>query len=179
VAVHRLAIGTRSHPDVITIFNFETEGVVTLDIQTIANHFFDPVVEYQVDDLPEGSFLEVMYHNGVIDPAQGSILEACASLGLSVVAAKVSKRYYGPARNDVYFNRMVHVQFTSEPHLDTLRPRGNRKGMELFDLTAMSDDELISLGNGSHPRRPNCDLSLNLVQMKKCANSRNVWVSRT
>ncbi|MFH1236728.1 MAG: AIR synthase-related protein [Parcubacteria group bacterium] len=58
------------------------------------------------------------------------------------------------------------MKFTSEPHLDTLRPRGNRKGMELFDLTSIDDDELIALGNGTHARRHGCDLALNMEAMK-------------
>jgi phosphoribosylformylglycinamidine (FGAM) synthase-like enzyme len=167
VAVYRLIVGVRGHPKVFTIYNLETDGTQVLNLDTLASHFIDSVVEERVTELPPGDFLEVMYHNGVIDPAQESILMACSSLGAPVIAAKVSKRYYSDARDDVYFNRMVHVKFTNEPRLDALRPRGKRKGMELFDLSAMSDNELIALGNGTHPRRLGCDLALSLEAMKK------------
>ena len=167
MAVYRLAVGSNSHPEVIKVFNLETDGNVPPDIPLIADHFIDRVVEHQVVNMPSGNFLEVMYHNGVVDPDQGSILEACASLGVPVIATKVSKRYYGEAQNDVYVNKMVHPTFVSEPKLETLRPRGSRKGMQVFDLTAMSDGELIALGNGTHPRRMGCDLALILEEMKK------------
>jgi phosphoribosylformylglycinamidine synthase len=167
VAVFRLAIGSHSHPDVFKIFNFETEGSLPLNTQIIADHFIDSVTEYSVKEMPPGKFLEVIYHNGVIDPCQESILTACESLGVPVIAAKVSKRYYSNAQDDVYVNKMVHITFTSEPALETLRPRGSRKGMQVFDLTAMSDNELIALGNGTHDRRKGCDLALTLEDMEK------------
>lgn len=167
MAVYRLAISSRGHPDIIKIFNFETDGSTPLNIHTFASYFFDPVTEYIVREMPSGKFLEVMYHNGVIDPDQQSILEACESLGVPVIAAKVSKRYYGKAQDDVYVNKTVHMFFTNEPKLNTLRPQGNRKGMLVFDLTTMTDEELIALGNGTDGRRKGCDLALNLEEMKK------------
>lgn len=167
MSVYRLAVGSKSHPDTIKIFNFETDGDTPLDVSAIAEYFYDPAVEYLVGKMPDGAFLEVMYHNGVIDPDQGSILEACESLSAPVIAAKISKRYYGKARNNVYVNKTVHMTFTGEPVIETLRPRGSRKGMMLFDLTAMSDEELIALGNGTHEKRPGCDLALTLEDMHK------------
>lgn len=167
MAVYRLAIGSRSHPEILKIFNFETDDSMPLDTQAISDYFFDPVTEHLVEKMPSGNFLEVMYHNGVIDPDQGSILEACQSLGVPVIAAKVSKRYYGKAPDNVYVNKMVHMTYIDEPKLDTLRPRGSRKGMQVFDLMSMSDDELIALGNGTHKRRPGCDLAFTLKDMEK------------
>ena len=166
MSVYRLAIGSRGHPEVIKIFNFETDGAPP-DLQIIGKYFCDPVTEYVIEEMPTGRFLEVLYHNGVIDPDQESILTACHSLGVPVIAAKVSKRYYGNAQHNVYVNKTVHMWFTNEPQLETLRPRGARKGMLVFDLTVMSDDELVALGNGTDARRKGCDLALNLEDMHK------------
>jgi phosphoribosylformylglycinamidine synthase len=127
--------------------------------------FHNPETEEMVNELPKGrSFLEVMYHNGVIDPAQESIIIACRSLGVEVEAVKVSHRYYGNERQRVFVNKLVHMSFTKEPVLTTLKPRGLRKGMNIFDLTAMSDDQLLKLSS-------DMKLALSLDQMKRIAET--------
>ena len=124
--------------------------------------FCDPETEeivYHVD-MPKGDFIEVMYHNGVIDPAQESIIIACKAVGVEVEAAKISHRYYGEAAKGVITNKLVHVVYTEEPVLKTLKPRGNRKEMQWFDLVAMSDKELLSLSKDR-------ELALSLIQMQR------------
>ena len=144
--------------DQLKIYRIECpEGVAEIDVSAL---FHDPLTERIISEVPEGEFLEVMYHNGVVDPAQESIVLACQDLGLDVVAAKVSNRYYGAAREGVYRNKQVHAVYTEEPQLTTLRPRGVRNGMQKYDLTCMEDAELLALSDERH-------LSLSLEQMRE------------
>lgn len=145
---------------VFTIFNLEMEDGATFNRKELEGVFYDPMVEEIVSAMPPGKFLEVMYHNGVIDPAEAAIIAACARVGIKIEAAKVGHRYYGRARRGVLFNKLVQVKFTKEPVLETLKPRGSRKGMRVYNLTVMGDEELLEL---SRER----DLSLSLAQMKK------------
>jgi hypothetical protein len=124
--------------------------------------FCNSVTETVVETMPTGEILEVMYQNGVIDPEQEAIIRVCRSKGVTVEAAKVGDWYYGQRRQGIYVNKLVHVSFTSEPALTTLKPCGIRKPMEYFDLLALSDAELISL---SEKR----ELHLSLPQMKRLA----------
>lgn len=143
-----------------TIYNLEISGEVK-DISVLDSLFCNAEIEEIVGEMPKGKFfLEVMYHNGVIDPAQESIIIACRSLGVEVEAVKVSHRYYGSARKNVFVNKLVHVSFTKEPVLETLKPRGSRKGMKIFDLRKMKDEELLKLSR-------DMELALSLAQMKK------------
>lgn len=160
--VYRAAIHNKDQgaEGVYTIYNLEMERPP--DREALAGLFCNPLVEGVTEGMPEGEFVEVMYHNGVIDPQQESIIVACGSLGMEVTAAKVSRRYYGQTRNGVFVNKLVQVAFTEEPILGTLRPRGARKGMELFDLTALSGQELMQLSESR-------DLHLSLPQMRELA----------
>lgn len=126
--------------------NSETEMVVREEMLTMG--------------MPAGDFIEVMYHNGVIDPAQESIITACQSLGIPVLAAKISYRYYGERKKDVVINKLVHAVFTEKPVLTTLLPQGERKGMRFFDLAVLSDKELSELSKTK-------ELALSLAQMKR------------
>jgi phosphoribosylformylglycinamidine synthase len=160
--IYRIAVAPKEgEPDVYTIYNLEIKE--KCDLGVLSKLFCNSETEKIVKKMPEEKFLEVMYHNGVIDPALESILIACQSLGVFVEAAKISHRYYRNASKKVFINKkLVHMTFTKEPVLTTLKPQGFRKGMQLFDFTKMNDGELM---NVSKER----DLSLSLKQMRKLA----------
>lgn len=158
---YRIAVTKKENGGkVFKIFNLEINETDP-DINMLAKELFhNPVTEEVVEKMPAGEFLEIMYHNGVVDPENESIIIACAKLGVKVEAAKVGRRYYDEAREGVIISKEVHMTFTSEPQIETLKPRGQRNPMEYFDLTAMSDDELLALST-------NGDLSLSLRQMSE------------
>jgi len=159
--IKRIIVGPKDkESDVYTIFNLEMKDNQAFDQKALEGLFYDSLIEKIVTEMPAGKFMEVMYHNGVIDPAQDAILKACAHKGIKVEAAKVSHRYYGLARLKVFVNKKVHMKFISEPALETLKPRGSRQGMKLFDLTAMSDQELVKLSEDR-------ELALSLEEMKQ------------
>lgn len=157
--IHRIAVERRGEEGrIVRIYNLETAGEI--DVSKLDRLFCNPLKERLVEVMPAGKFTEVMYHNGVVDPEQEQIIKGCRAYGIQIEAAKVGHRYYGVARKQVIFNKLVHVMFTEEPKIETLKPRGVRRGMEVFDLTAMFDDELVQL---SKERQ----LGLNLEQMCK------------
>jgi phosphoribosylformylglycinamidine synthase len=165
MAIYRVVIGPKKpdgeQVDIFKIYNLEAAGAAP-DLGKLYPIFCNSVTEMVVETMPAGEFLEVMYHNGVIDPEEKAIICACEKEGVAVEAARVGYRYYGRRRQGIYVNKLVHVSFTSEPALTTLKPRGIRKPMEYFDLLAMSDAELVSLS----VKR---ELHLSLAQMKKLA----------
>ena len=147
---------------VFKIYNLEI-NTPEPDVSLLAQKLFhNPVTEKLVDKMPEGDFLEVMYHNGVVDPENESIIIACTKLGVEVEAAKIGMRYYGDLRKNVIVSKEVHMAFTEEPRLKTLKPQGARSPMETFDLTAMSEDQLMFISKAR-------DLSLFLAQMTELA----------
>lgn len=141
-----------------TIYNLETNGEV--DIGRLNRFFCNPEKETILESMPAGKFHEVMYHNGVIDPDQIPIIRGCKANGVEVEAVKVGRRYYGDKIRGVVISKLVHIVFTHEPELKTLKPRGNRRGMQVFDLTVMSDLELVKLSKDR-------EVGLSLAQMKK------------
>ncbi len=165
MTIYRIVIGPKKpdgkQADIFKIYNLET-GCAASDLRKLHAIFCNSVTETVVETMPAGEFLEVMYQNGVIDPEQEAIIRACGSKGVIVEAAKVGYRYYGRRRQGIYVNKLVHVSFTSEPVLTTLKPRGIRQPMEYFNLLALSDAELIGLS----AKR---ELHLSLAQMKKLA----------
>lgn len=146
------------------IFNLETADIYLPlgDNPQVLALLHDPVTEVIVPEMPEGEFLEVMYHNGVIDPEQEVIRLALRHLGISIEAAKVGHRYYDSALKGITPNKLVHMWFRQEPMLTTLKPRGKRQGMQIFDLISMNDQQLRTL---SETR----DLQLNLDRMRQLA----------
>jgi phosphoribosylformylglycinamidine (FGAM) synthase-like enzyme len=158
--IYRIAVAPKGKKaSVIKIYYLETSGKIN-NPEILHNLFCNPETEEIVETMPKGRFLERMYTNAVIDPAQESIIIACQSLGIEVEAVKVSHRYYGRARKKVFVNKLVHMSFTKEPVLETLKPRGLRKGMQTFDLRKMTDKELLKLS-------VDMELALSLAQMKK------------
>lgn len=160
--IRRIAVRLKNGDNVFTIYNLEVSPQA--DLFALGNLFCNPETEEIVYgiDLPKGEFIEVIYHNGVIDPAQDSIIIACKAFGVEVEAAKISHRYYGEAAKAVITNKLVHAVYADEPVLETLKPRGARKGMQLFDLTAMSDRKLLGLSKKR-------ELALSLPQMQRLA----------
>lgn len=153
--------GPQAIPDVYRIINLETEEPIA-DIATLHSLFADGVTEEVIVQMPtEGTFTEVMHHNGVIDPQQDIIVKLCAKRGVEVWAVKVGYRYYGEMADGVYVNKAVHVAFRdTQPDLTTLRPRGVRIPMQRYDLTAMNDDALVRLSKDR-------ELALSLEQMRR------------
>lgn len=146
-------------PDIYKIINLETPVPIS-DVSVLRSLFADGITTRVVDQMPEGNFKEVMYHNGVIDPQQKMIIELCAKRGVVVEAVKVGYRYYGKAMDGLYVNKAVHIAFTEEPVLVTLKPRGVRQEMQYYDLTAMNDAELQQLSKDR-------ELHLSLPQMQQ------------
>ncbi len=157
--ITRVIVGSKEGGEkIFKIFNLETaEG---FNPEILYGLFHDPLIERIVPAMPAGEFLEVMYHNGVVDPEQNSILVACRKKGIEVEAAKVGYRYYGDGIEQVFVNKLVHMSFTEEPVLTTLKPRGVRQGMRVFDLTSVADQELEKLSKDRQ-------LYLSLRQMQK------------
>jgi phosphoribosylformylglycinamidine (FGAM) synthase-like enzyme len=162
--IYRIIVASKKkRPDVFRIFNLEIEGEAP-DLSVLYPVFANPVTMRVVKRMPRKKpgrpFKEVMYSNAVIDPEEESIKIACAHKGIKVEAAKVSYRLYGKKMAGVYVNKLVHIEFSEEPVLTTLKPRGVRKPMEYFDLIAMSDYELEQLSQSR-------ELHLSLAKMKK------------
>jgi len=158
----RIIVAPKEQPiEVYKIYNLELPDG-EMDLTAIKKDFHDPVVEEIVETMPEGKFIEVMYHNGVIDPVQEPVQIIARKRGIKVEAAKLGHRYYGEAMKDVAPNKLVHTWFFQEPVLKTLKPRGVRKGMQVYDLLSMNDKQLMDLSKQR-------DLSLSLAQMKKLA----------
>lgn len=159
--IYRIAVERKGEEGkIVRIYNLETAGEI--DVSKLDRLFCNPLKERLVEVMPSGKFTEVMYHNGVIDPEQEQIIKGCRAYGIEVEAAKVGHRYYGNAVKGVVVNKLVHMWFTKEPELSTLKPRGNRRGMEVFDLTGMSDKELLALSKKR-------EVGLNLEQMRQLA----------
>lgn len=164
--IYRIIVQQSIGSGCFKVFNLETAGEVDMD--KVRRYFCNPAKErlYSIApgehfyNLPTGKFLEVMYHNGVVDPEQEQIIKGCEAYGVVVEAVKVGNRYYGSAMKGVVVNKLVHISFTSEPELTTLKPRGSRRGMQLFDLTTMSDDQLLKLSKDR-------SIGLTLEQMRK------------
>lgn len=152
-------------PDIYRIINLETSVPIS-DAAALHSLFADGITTRVVDQMPEGNFKEVMYHNGVIDPQQKVIIELCAKRGVAVEAVKVGYRYYGKAMDGLYVNKAVHIAFTEEPQLTTLKPRGVRREMQYFDLHSMNDAELLQLSKVR-------ELHLSLPQMKQLVRFQN------
>lgn len=161
--ITRIVVAPKGKTRVYKIYYLEIADNSNIDLSTLYPLFHDEVVEQIIKKMPKGKFLEVMYHNGVVDPEQEAIIIACRALGVEVEAAKVAHRYYGRKRKGVFVNKLVHMSFTKEPVLDTLKPRGTRKGMLYFNLLSMSDAQLMSLSKDR-------DLNLSLRQMKMLAH---------
>lgn len=158
--IYRVVVAPKGKEDdgVYTIYNLETSGEV--DISRLNRLFCNPEKETLLSEMPFGKFTEVMFHRGVIDPDQIPIIDGCKAKGVAVEAVKVGHRYYGKKIRGVIINKLVHMIFTSEPELTTLKPRGNRRGMQVFDLTQMTDKELIKLSKDR-------EIGLTLAQMQK------------
>lgn len=162
MSVFRVIVAPRKKsPDIYKIYNLEIEDEKP-DLSVLNSVFANPVTIQIVSRMPRKPFKEVMYNNAVIDPEQQTIIDLCAHKGIKVEAAKVSYRYYGKKIKDLYVNKLVHVAFTEEPKLTTLKPRGVRRPMQYYDIAAMSDEELINLSNS-------LELHLSLEKMKKLA----------
>lgn len=145
--------------DVYKIINLETSASIP-NVSVLHSLFADGITTHVVDQMPKGNFKEVMYHNGVIDPQQQIIIDLCAKRGVWVAAVKVGCRYYGKALDGLYVNKAVHIAYTEEPQLTTLKPRGVRQEMQYFDLRVMNDADLQQLSKVR-------ELHLSLPQMKQ------------
>ena len=162
--IYRIIVAPKKRrSDIFKIINLEIEGEAS-DLSVLYPVFANSETTRVIQSMPaktaERSFKELMYSNAVIDPEQDTIIKLCAHKGIKVEAAKVSYRYYGKAAEDLYVNKLVHVFYTDEPVLTTLKPRGVRQPMQYFDLRKMSDDELRQLSK-------NRELHLSLSKMKK------------
>ncbi|MFZ2984764.1 MAG: AIR synthase-related protein, partial [Candidatus Moraniibacteriota bacterium] len=144
---------------IFCIINLET-AIPLSNVSVLHSLFADGITADVVEMMPAGNFKEVMYHNGVIDPKQQAIIELCAKRGVAVEAVKVGYRYYGKSMNDLYVNKVVHIAFTAEPQLTTLKPSGVRQEMQYFDLCVMEDTTLTQLSQDR-------ELHLSLSQMKQ------------
>lgn len=155
----------KRRPDVFKIINLELE-VEAPDLSILHPIFADGVTQRIVEKMPrpkKSKFKEVMYANAVIDPEQAMIIRLCREKGIEVVAVKVGYRFYGKKVNGLYVNKLVHVAYTSEPKLETLKPRGVRVSMQQYNLIAMSDAELVQLSKDR-------ELHLALPKMKRLAS---------
>ncbi len=159
--IYSIAVAPKGETDVYKVYHLEIEQPDP-DIATLANELFhDANTERIVEKMPDGHFLHLMYHNGVVDPASDEICGACRKYGVEVLAAKVAHRYYNGSAKGVTCNRMVQVWFEDkEPDMTTLRPRGSAQPIEYFDLTGMSTDELLALSK-------NYRLSMDREQMEE------------
>ena len=149
-------------PDIYRIINLETNEPI-LDVAALHSLFSDGITTRVAEEMPSDpsvKFKEVMYQNGVIDPQETMIIELCAKRGVTVDAVKVGYRYYGKRMDGLYVNKAVHIAYTEEPQLTTLKPRGVRQETQYYDLRAMGDAELTQLSK-------NRELYLSLSQMKK------------
>ncbi len=148
---------------IYTIYNFEVPDSEAEKMSLLCQALHDSEVEVLLDTLPDGDFHEVMFKNAIVDPQSKTIGAACEKLGIKVEAIKVGCRYYGDAFKGVTVNPNVEVCFTEEPKFATFKPTGNRVPMEIYDLLAMSDEQLARLSK-------NLNLSLSLRQMQKIRN---------
>lgn len=167
--IERIIVKKKGVDDVFRIYNLEVPYRLPVSysfrrggLLDLYGIFCNQETEEIVYEMPKDDFIEKMYHSGFIDPAQEPIIIACRAAGVKVEAAKISDRYYGEVAKGVIVNKLVHAVYTEEPVLETLKPRGNRKGMQSFDLTAMSAEELADL---SKQRK----INFSFVQMQRLA----------
>lgn len=145
-----------------TIYNLELGDLTAPGLGEFVQKLRNPETEVVLEQMPKGKFIEVMYHNGVVDPAQEPIQIAAREFGVEIEAAKISHRYYGKAIKNVFINKLVHMWFHDEPELETLKPRGSQKGMQVFNLLSRDDGQLTKLSE-------DLNLQLSLEQIKKLA----------
>jgi len=167
MAVYRIMVAPKKRRyDVIKIFNLEIDGPMP-DLSKLHSALANPVTMKVIESIPRRlknkKFREVMYSNAVIDPEQKSIITLCAHRGIEVEAAKVSYRFYGKKMAGLYVNKLVHVAYSEEPMLATLKPRGIRREMEYYDLLPMSGAELAQLSQDR-------ELHLSLSKMRMLVN---------
>ncbi|MEA1925788.1 MAG: AIR synthase-related protein [Patescibacteria group bacterium] len=131
------------------------------DIDLLAQRLFhNPLTEELVAELPQNNITIVMRNNAVLDSAQQSIISGCRRLGVEVEAAKVAYCYIGEVPASVFINPLIHVKYHKVPKLETLKPRGSKIPMEVFDLRELRDDELVTMSEDK-------DLQLSLPQMRE------------
>lgn len=131
------------------------------DIDLLAQRLFhNPLVEELVSELPQKDITIVMRNNAVLDAAQNSIIDGCGRLGVKVEAAKVAHCYTGEVPAYVFINPLIHVEYHEVPKLETLKPRGSKVPMEVFDLCGLVDRELVKMSEEKA-------LQLSLQQMKE------------
>lgn len=131
------------------------------DIDLLAQRLFhNPLTEELVPELPQKDITIVMRNNAVLDAAQKSIIDGCGRLGVKVEAAKVAHCYSGEVPASIFINPLIHVEYHEVPKLETLKPRGSKIPMEVFDLCELRDDELMAMSEKK-------DLQLSLPQMKE------------
>jgi phosphoribosylformylglycinamidine synthase len=165
--IHRIIIGQKKRrknaPMIFKVYNIEMDGPRP-DEKLLEEIFCDPVRQRIIKQTPQGiSFMERMYHGGVVDPAQETIRIACAARGITIIAAKISTRYYGKAAEGVFVNSQVEVALCREAEvkaIKTLLPRGIRIPMQYYDLSSMNDQQLIKLSKDR-------DLGLSLAEMRE------------
>jgi len=131
------------------------------DVDLLAQKLFhNPLKEELVPELPEKDITIVMRNNAVLDSAQESIISGCKRLGVEVEAAKIAHCYIGKIPAFVFINHLIHVEYHEVPKLETLKPRGSKVPMEVFDLCKLDDAALMKMSKDR-------DLSLSLEQMKE------------
>jgi phosphoribosylformylglycinamidine (FGAM) synthase-like enzyme len=99
-----------------------------------------------------GRMVQVAYKRGIVDNENDSIVALCRLLGVHATAAKVATTYES-ARPELaervlqhFVNPNIEELHEAEPVYETLHPYGEAAPPRVYDLVAMSEDELAAVG---------------------------------